>query len=360
MPLIKPTLQQIISRIETDLQSELNSAPFLDGSFLKAIANANAGAFYGLYGYLNTLSKEALPSNAIGEFLNAWANVYGVARNAGTYAAGNATFTGTNGTLIPSGTLLISDDDITYKTTAGVTIALGTATAPIIALAPGIAGNKAASSSLSLLNPIQFINNSVTVAAGGLTGGLDQETDDQLRERIINRIQTPPHGGNANDYKQWAESVSGVGEAYVIPLLNGAGTVGIYLTSTDENNIVPSNTVVTNVFNYISDPSRKPITASLSVNAVATTAQNFTIDINPDTPEIRANITNALKDLLARERKPADTVGGNIVGWTLLISKIREAVSNAAGENDNVVSVPSANVQYTLGQVPIMGTITWL
>jgi uncharacterized phage protein gp47/JayE len=360
MPLIKPTLEQIIQRIETDLQSELNSSPFLDGSFLRALANANAGAFYGLYGFLQTLSKEALPDNAIGDFLNSWATVYGVARNAGTYAAGNATFTGTNGTLIPSGTLLISDTDITYKTTSGVTIATGTAIAPIVALAPGLAGNLAAGASLTLLNPINLINNSVTVASGGLTGGLDQETDTELRARIISRIQTPPQGGSANDYKNWAESVSGVGEAYVIPFLNGAGTVGIYLTSQDPENIVPSNTVVTNVKNYIEEPSRKPITANLTVSAVSTTAQNFTIDINPDTPEIRANITNALKDLLARERKPADTVSNTIVGWTLLLSKVREAVSNAAGENDNSVTVPSANVQYSIGQVPILGTITWI
>ena len=48
----------------------------------------------------------------------------------------------------------------------------------------------------------------------------------------------------------------------------------------------------------------------------------------------------------------------NIVN-VILISKIREAVSVAAGETDNTVTVPAADVTHTAGQIATFGTITW-
>ena len=38
----------------------------------------------------------------------------------------------------------------------------------------------------------------------------------------------------------------------------------------------------------------------------------------------------------------------------------REAISIAAGEVDNVLTSPSANVTNTTGAITIMGTITWV
>ena len=57
-----------------------------------------------------------------------------------------------------------------------------------------------------------------------------------------------------------------------------------------------------------------------------------------------------LRDLLARDAEP---------GGTILISRIREAVSIAAGETDNVVSTPTANVTHAAGELAVLGVITW-
>lgn len=360
MPLSRPSLTEIKNRHETDIRSELGSGPFLDGSFLKSLSNANAGAFHGQYGYLETISKEALPANAVNDFLTNWAKTYGISRIAATYAAGNVIFTGENSTAIPAGTQLIGDNDIVYSTNALGTISSGTATIAITALAPGAAGNLAAGVTIGLLSPIAGIDNTVTVASGGLASGSDQESDISLRSRILARIQSPPHGGNQNDYEGWALSIAGIAKAWVLPFVNGAGSVNIYIVTADEDNLTPADDKITEVYDYITAPSRKPITAKVAVVAPSLVETNFDIRITPDTAEVRAAVEASLKELIKRERKPGVQVSSTTTeGYTLPISKIREAVSTAAGEVDNVVNSPSADVEFEIGEIPIYGETTW-
>lgn len=53
------------------------------------------------------------------------------------------------------------------------------------------------------------------------------ETDADYLARVLYDIQNPAAGGNQYDYKQWAEEISGVAQAYVFPLAQGDGTVDI-------------------------------------------------------------------------------------------------------------------------------------
>jgi uncharacterized phage protein gp47/JayE len=359
MVLIRPTLEELKNRHENDIKSSLNITQFLPNSFLKALSNATAGAISGLYGFLVNLSKIALPDQATGDFLNSWATVYGVSRLAGSFSNGNVTFTGINGTSIPANTLIVGTNDIIYQTQALATIATGTATVAVQALTPGALGNLLAGVTLSILNPIAGIDTTVTVAAGGLTAGADQETDQQLRDRIIQRIQAPPHGGNFEDYENWALSIAGIGKAWVLPLINGAGSVGIYVGTNDDDNLAPDAGKIAEVLNYISAPNRKPVTAAVTVNAPTIISQDFELRITPDTAETRATVEASLKDLINRTRKPGVLVGNTVEGWTLLLSQIREAVSVAAGEIDNEVIDPVADIEYDIGEVPELGVITW-
>ena len=59
-----------------------------------------------------------------------------------------------------------------------------------------------------------------------LTGGTDTETDDQLRARILHRIQNPPMGGAQADYVTWALAVPGVTRAWAAPE-QGPGTITV-------------------------------------------------------------------------------------------------------------------------------------
>lgn len=74
------------------------------------------------------------------------------------------------------------------------------------------------------------------------TGGSNDETDTQLRERYNEYISRPVTSGNKYQYISWAKSVPGVGDAKCIPLWNGPGTVKVIIVDT-ENQIAPAELV---------------------------------------------------------------------------------------------------------------------
>lgn len=350
MPFNRPTLQTLIDRAAADIETRL---PGTDArarrSNLGVLARVHASAMHALYGFLAWLAEQLMPDTAEAEYLDRWSSIWGVARIAAAQATGNVTLTGTNGTLIPGGTELQRADGTLYTTNADATIAAGTATAAVTALEGGVAGNADQNTTLSFVTAIVGADNNAIVASGGLIAGTDQETDDALRVRLLDRIQQPPQGGAANDYITWAKEVAGVTRAWCYPSELGPGTVSVRFVRDGDASIIPDAGEVAAVQTYID--ARRPVTADVTVVAPVAVMLNFTISsLNPSTQAVKDAIAAELADLLRREAEP---------GGTILLSHIREAISVAAGETNHVLTAPAADVTHTTGQIATMGVITW-
>ena len=346
----RPTLPDIISRIETDYVSRLGVKEPARAAFVRAQSRAFAGAVHGLYGYLEFISQQALPDTAVDEYLDRWCSIFGIFRIPATFARGSITITGISGNVVPAGTIVQTGDQVQYETTADATTISGTATVPVTSLDAGIVGNQLAGASLSFLSPVAGINSTVTVSAGGITGGSDQETTASLRQRLIARIQTPPQGGNAADYEKWAQEADpSVTRVWVNPLEMGAGTVTVrFVTDDAPGGPIPTSPVVAAVAAYIQ--TVRPVTANVYVVAPVLNSVNLSIQLSPNTAAVRDAVAAELNDLFIRDGSP---------GGTLLISRVREAISIAAGESDHVLISPTVNIVSPAGQIPVVGTITW-
>lgn len=351
MPFERPTIDTLIGRNEAEFDSRFPGGDSrLRNSNLNVLARVNAGGVHGLYGYLEWISRQVIIDTAETEILERHASIWGVTRKPAVFAQGPITIVGTNGIVVPAGSVLRKGDGVEYATVADVTITGGTATAQVTATTAGLAGNAVAGVKINFVSPIASVNGQTTVAAPGLTGGVDRESDDSLRDRLLDRIQAPPHGGSRNDYEQWAREVAGVTRAWVYPNEVGLGTVTVRFVMDDKvGTIIPSAGEVTAVQTYID--LRRPVTAQVAVGAPVAVPLNLSILLTPSTQAVRDAVTAELQDLLRRDAAP---------GATILVSRIREAVSIAAGETDNAVSVPVANVNHATGQIPILGVITWL
>ncbi len=350
MSLIRPELSEIIQRVQQDFISRLSlTGALLRRSVVGVLGRVLAGISHELHGYVQFLSRQVFPDTSELEYLERQGALYAINRKAATFAGGNVTFSGDNGTLIPTGTLLQRSDGIRYETQADGTIASGTATVAVAATTAGETGNADVGVSLSLVSPIIGVNAAAVVAAGGLTLGSDQESDDDLRTRIIERLQFAPQGGAAKDYVAWAKEVAGVTRAWVFPGELGAGTVTVRFVRDDDASIIPDGAEVTAVQDYIDE--RRPVTADVTVVAPIAAALNFTIELTPDTTAIRTAVEAELRDLLARD----DVVPGG----TVLLSKIMTSIGIAEGVGDFDLTAPAANVTHTTGQMPVFGAITW-
>lgn len=346
----RPTLAELVTAAEQDLSARvLDGEPLLQQSTLAALARVQAGGLHLLYGFLSWAARQVHVHNCEAEYLDALAATWGLARKAASYAAGTVTFTGADGAVVAAGAELKRADGALYTTTADATISGGAASAPVDAVEAGTGGNESAGVSLTLTSPVSGVQSTAAVAAGGITGGADQEADEALRARLITRIQQPPHGGAGYDYVAWALEVSGVTRAWCYPEHMGPGTVGLTFVCDDaEGGIIPDGETVAAVAAHIE--AERPVTAEVFVFAPTAVALDLQITLTPDTEAVRAAVVLELADLLQREAEP---------GATILLSQINEAISIAAGETDHVLVNPTANVEHGTGEIPVLGAITW-
>lgn len=251
--------------------------------------------------------KLIFPEWSYGEFLDGHAKTRNITRRAATAATGEVTVTGAAKTTIPAGSMFstasINDEpSVDYISTEAATIPeSGTIDIKIQCTQSGVIGNTAANTIILVSSKLTGVN-SVTNAEA-LTGGTEEESDESLQRRIseYDKSQGDNYIGNPSDYKRWAESVAGVGEATIIPAQDTSGTVTIILT--DANGAPATELLCEQVYNYIMSPSAPgerlaPINAVLSVEAPSTMEIGISATIElEESYNIEAVKTNFLANL---------------------------------------------------------------
>lgn len=358
----RPTLQELITRVEGEIRSGLGIVTLLRRSFLSVIARVMAGLSHTVLGFITYIEKQAFPDTAEGEYLLRWAGIWGVFQKPATYAKFRCAVTGTAGTVIPVSTIYRRTDGVEYFTEAALTLTGANDKIVLIAVVAGLTGEVAVSDQISILSPIAGLDSISTVDLI-IIEPEDIETIESLRARLIDRIQNPPSGGAATDYIQWALAVPGITRSWVGPQALGPGTVVVYVVNDNDNPITPSPAKITEVADYIE--VLRPVTANVSVVAPTLLALNMTIQIKPNTAAIQAAITTEIQDLIYRDAALAGAYKSPGVLHTgkILLSRINEAVSIGSGEEDHLITlingVAPADITPATGQLVVLGTITW-
>lgn len=348
MPAPRPTIADLDERLRTTLASRLEGTdPLLRKSYVATIGRAVAGLAHGLYGRIEYAERQLFPATADEDaLLELHAPLRGIPRKAGEEAVGMVSVTGADGAVIPEGRVLTRSDGMAFEVQTETAIAGGSASVPVRAVDPTAAANTPAGASLSFISPLANVASSGTVLAPGITGGSDVEPIERLRERVVARWRRPAQGGALHDYIAWALEVAGVTRVW--PVREAGGSVTVRYVTDDEADIIPSPAHVALVQAHLE--SVRPITAEVIALAPVATPLDFEIQLAPNTPTVQAAVTAELNDLLTRLAAP---------GATLLISKIREAVSIAAGEGNNVVVAPAADVSHAAGEIATLGSIAF-
>lgn len=356
MPFDRPTLRALVTRVRGDIRGRLEIVgPLLRRAMADALGAAVAGATHELHGHLVWLGKQLSAKTAEREALLREGDLYGIYPVPATYAAGNATATGTVGAPIPTGAILRLDSVTAYRVTTGAVVGgLGSVSLPVVAVLPGSLANVTAATTLTFESPIAGVNAAATVDSGGIVDGNDEEGTEQFRARYLLRLREPPEGGADQDYVAWALAVAGVTRAWVYPNELGLGTVVVRFVRDGDVSIFPDAGEVAAVQAKLD--AERPTMAEPTAMAPTNLAVPFTIHVVPDNAGTRAAVAAELKDLFKRDGAPGNGAG---LG-TVLLSEIRTAIGTSAGVTDYTMTVPSADVVPGVGQLPTVGTISWI
>lgn len=163
--------------------------------------------------------------------------IAGVQRKRATRSKGTILVTGAKGTQIPKDTLF-------YAGEVGFTInkdyvipETGSLEVDVTSIDFGGVAN-VVPGSISRVEPkiggITDITNPQEIR-----NGYDAETDDDLRERYLEKLTNPPKAGNPAHYKLWATEVDGIWSAKVFRTWQGGGTVRVVVIGLDRKTVGP-------------------------------------------------------------------------------------------------------------------------
>jgi uncharacterized phage protein gp47/JayE len=373
-------LDELRERIKDDLRNKLLGAnPALRVSNLRVFAEVEAGTVHLAYGRLDWNYRQLFPDTADPPQLDRWASIWGVRRSPATRATGTCTAVAEPGAAVPDGSLLSlsGNSDVLFRVRGSVSEAGGVVQCSIEANDYGVIGNQPPDAELRWNTAIPLVAPIAIIDAPGTVGGAPADTDEELLQALLLRIQMPPHGGNATDYVRWTLEVSGVTRAWCYPLERGLGTVVVRFMMDDvEANGprgpgIPSDADCNLVWDHLEVV--RPVTADIGPDrsldlpppappgtpwgwgyvfppiplAAAITIQG----LDPDTPEIRAAIELELADMFRYETAP---------GEPLYREDYIMAIGRAPGVDRFRLIDPPADVVPLRGEIPIIGPVAYV
>src|SRR5215831_2880519 len=258
MPWQTPSLRQVRELTRDNVSTALSGAAMIPNSVLRVMCDAMSALAHLTLLYIDWLALQLLPDTAEKEWLDRHGQIWLLnadgtkGRKGATFAAGTVTITGTVGTIVPISSGLVGGNQIEYETTDEVILGADATPIGIVALDGGAVGNLDPDEVLTFTDNLAGVDSQAIVVE--LTGGADEETDPDLRARVLQRIQQPPMGGDKSDYEMWTLRVAGVTRAWCAPNEMGIGTVTVRFMCDDlrvQNNGFPLDDDVIAVTSYL-------------------------------------------------------------------------------------------------------------
>jgi uncharacterized phage protein gp47/JayE len=341
------TREEILSRLLSNISSEFDKSV---GSFFYDTQKPLAIELEGIYTKLEEILLNGFAATAKGEYLDKKVAEQGLTRKAATYASGTVVVSGTVGSVISSGDKVASDTLVFTVTQTKYIESSGTAAVNVICDTPGKQGNV----------PIGAINHFPVTISGlvsvanteSTSGGFDEESDDELRERYFEKVSLPATSGSKYHYVMWAKEVEGVGDAKCIPLWNGAGTVKVIVINADKQ--AADETLINTVKNHIE--VQRPIGAEVTVESAVPLHINISVSLNlangVTTDTAKQKISDSVSSYLKKNAFSGTYISYAQIGGCIL------AVDEILDYSNLKVNGGTANVPIPDNAVPVLGVVT--
>ena len=315
---------------------------------------------------LDVLVNLTFIQTATGQFLDARAEEHGVFRLEAVKAESTVVFTGDDGTVpkgirisntispggisgpFPGGDPSGSSEPSVFVTLKAAVIASGASPAVgVEALDPG-----------DILFPIGEIDRTVdkvgivsSVTNDTVTsGGRDEETDEELRTRLLDEIKNREGAGAKGDYERWAKEASA--EVFFVSVKAEASpALTVYLFDINFDGVGAS--VVQTVANYLAD--RQPISADVTVadgvkETIPVTAV-ITFETGFDENLIDVNLDAAVNAYFASLDVEEDVLQAGVVGVLMAVAGVLDVDLAVLLDGSNADFTPAAGKKAVEGAI---------
>ncbi len=366
------TVEQVEAAIyETLERVGASTTAWQPGSVVRTMIRGSSIVLAAISELTAKVARSAFLEYAEGRWLELLAfHVYGVEKQAATFAEGHITLTNSGGGIydFDAGDLIVANPSTgkQYRAAAVILGANQSVTVPIVAVEAGAESTSAPGAITQLVTPLL----GVSLSNGVAVVGMDAESDVALRARCREQLGALSPFGPWDAYANAVRTAkrsdgSRVGVTRVRVVKDGFGNVTTYVATASGGVTGTADNPATDLGAL--DDAIQRRAAPLAVTATTASAVPVTIAIT-----YRVWLYNtsgltqvAIADRIRRELvafMSAQPIGGNIVGSAqgrLYHDAIRRAIGSALPQIFHVeVTTPASDVLITGSQVPVLGVVT--
>ena len=322
--------------------------------------------------HLTEAMKQVHPFWATYTWLDLIALQLRLKRKSSSKAAGTVQITGVPGTVIPAGYVLATAATTSaasklYETDEMLELdENGEGEVGVTAITSGVDGNTGENTVILMYAPMDGITSITNEDV--ITGGADQETDDELRQRVIAAERNGSVAGCDADYIRWSLEVPGVGTAEVDPTYESRGTVRLIIG--DMYGGTANQELLDRVYAYIISPDdRSQRLAPIGATLLVDTVEYYNIDIlydftaadGADETGIEIAFEAAVEAYFDGDARSDAAVSYNRIRAFLegaegvLAMTVLNVTAEDEGETDSLE--PAGILELPLGKIPRIGSI---
>lgn len=367
------TTLEIKNRIVTNIVAEVQA---IDPSFQtdplkKSVENAVAAALAPEFKLIEILNKivarqgnplqcDSIEDSAFGT-LEAWARIkLDRGKNQATGGTYDLTVTG-NGTVSAGVQYVNQVTGFVYLVQAD-TVITGSGTVEVKSVGTGSDVSLDVGTELFSVRTITGIDNPATVASE-TTAPTDGESNEELKDTVVQAFRITPRGGARGDYVVWSDEVAGVRQGYPYSG-NALNHVTLYIQSESDPQGVTPSALLTAVETYINGVD--PMTAGTLV-VISTIPREYNVEVvNLSDASKQTTIETIIDNYFINKRPFVDGVDLQSERKDKIInSEVYAAVQNAilpATFDSLQLSYSGSDVDFEFlpeGTIPKTGTITY-
>ena len=304
-----------------------------------------------VYAYAESVRTQCFPQTASGEYLDSHAGMRGIRRMEAAKAVGSITFS-VNGTAavslsVPAGCVCMTASGMSFETLEEGVIAVGESSCTVAAecMTAGSIGNAAGGTVTYMASAPIGVTACSNEAA--FSGGADEESDEELRQRVVSSFRRLPNGANAAYYEQEALAVEGVAAAVVTPRAYGIGTVRVTVAGASGT---PSGELLSAVLERLE--AAREICVDITVAAPTETVVNITaaVDVKDgyDETDVYARVQAALTAYFT----------GRLLGQSITRARLGSIIFGVEGVENYSLALPASDVSVSDTGLPVLGTVS--
>lgn len=354
------TVDEVQAQMIADYQERYNELTGKKVSLAKAdpyrlIMYACAMQIYQAMQYADYSGKMSFLKYANEDYLDNLAALRGVKRIEATAATTTLKFSIDSAlgsvVAIPEGTRVTNGDFVYFATDEYAEIPAGQTSVTVLATCTdaGTVGNGFEAGEFTVLvNTLPYISEVTNIDA--TSGGADEESDDNLKDRIFNAPASYSTAGSAAAYEYHVKSVDPTINDVVVDS-SSPGTVDIYFTC--EGGQLPKDALIEKVKDYLSDNNIRPLTDNVTVQAPNTEEYNvaFTYYISTSDKSMVSSIQAEIETAVSVYNTWQTEKIGRDINPSYLIQKVMDAGAKRVTVTSPLFTVLEKSTVATLGTV---------